>query len=961
MIKKKKLSQLNGVSRLILIAVLIMSFGVQTANAELTTYGGVVYEIPEYSDKAFVVEYDGVSDVVKIMDNIPYQGSFYRVSFGEDKKEIFKNQNSIRTVDASAAQRLDPGISFSGCQFLSTVIPSKEWEEIGEYQYFDCQMLDLGTVLTPTVRGVGDYAFAMENPSYMGELHGVDISAISNSTCMHNRIYSVIDLKATLVDGQPQNCIYSEINKLDLSQTTCIMLDGYYGFNFEEVETPKLMTLCISNGDLYMSSAMPSTLESVILGGKISLFNEHNEDNRNYRLDIENVEVIEMFSYGFYPHESLNLQGKVRNLILSSRYLKTLTGCEGITSADISGCRLLESISLPDIEVFPGITSCANLKEIYLGESLKEVDSDYTFDECKNLTDLIFGGTIEQWIAVKKKHSETEHPTYSMLASIENFWYGHGNAKTTKLTELNSDNIGNTTEIGTMAFAAYAGLTKIDLPATVKVIGSTAFAYCSNLKDVKINAERIEQYAFYGDEAIENFTIGNELAYIGPAFSEYKYSDPITTVNYLGDADSWSKITRTNVAYIDPYNYETGVISQHYGTFVVPAKEMLFNGSPLYTLVLENPTNIAPAAFANIKSLTNVKITCESVYPEFGEKSFYGCSNLKSFEIVSNIVTRTSNDNASGFVIGNEAFAYCSALEEIPMLSNLKSIASDALVETGWIKKQPLNTLIYLDTELGRTAFAYNGTPAENSSLVIDEGTEAINDGAFASYAMAGFTALSLPQTLKYIGQDSFSGTQISGDLVIPAAVETMKSNSFSDINCLKFEDSDMPIELGYSSFSSIKSIYIGRNFTETSREIHLLPPGTSLKKVEYGEKVTEVNYINGIPFWADDVECIYSYSKTPPACQLSEDGYPIGLGVDKETCILYVPSGSVDTYRAADGWGMFKDIRPFDPAAIESVIGESNSISKHYDITGCPIESETKGIHIVVGKDGKARKVLVR
>lgn len=932
-----------------LMAVLIMFSVALPLKAEEYTYGGVVYQIDEHSTEALAIRYDGTSETVKIIDSFTYQGKLYNVVFTDDNKNIFTNQNQIRTVDASAVQRLDPEIKFSNCQFLNTVIPSEVWQ-VGEYQYFNCPMLDLRTVLVPTLISVGDYAFALESPTYLGELLGTDISHIWSKTCMENRIYSVIELRKAF-----GNATFDNLNNLDLSNVTCIIFDGYDTFGlFYYINAPKLMTLAIFNGSLYLDPYTP-TIKYITLGGMITHLDINEYDTDATTFDYDGVEVVEEFVCGQEKYVSLDLKGKVRSLWLSGlNKLETLNGCEGVTYASIESCRILEKISLPDIEEFNSAYGCTNLKEIYLGETLREMNQTWTFDRCNNLEDLIYGGSIEQWLAVKRNGAEAEHPKDAPLSKVKKFWYGHGNAKMTMLTELHVGNIGNATEIGPEAFTAYKGLTKIDLPSTVKVIGASSFAECSNLKSVKINAERIDQYAFYGVDGIEDFIIGSELEYIGPAFSEM--NNPVTVVNYLSDPGNWAKIERTNIVYLDPYDPEVGVGNIVRGTYMIPAKEMLFMGQPLVTLELDAPEIIAPGAFANIKDLTNLKINQRSGITTFGEKSFFGCSSLKTIEINSAVASRAGDTGTEGYIIDSQAFYGCAALEDIPMLDNLKSIASDALNETGWIKKQPANSVIYLNTEYGRTAFTYNGIPSENSRLEIEDATLAINDGAFALSDFANFTSVSLPLSLKYIGAEAFNGTHLRGELTIPASVEVMKSNNFnSDIDCVRFEDSDMPLEIEQCNFNSIGSIYYGRNFTETSRRIYIKPAGaSSFEKAEYGKNVTEINSANNIPIYTYYMNCIYSYSTVPPVC---EDG----INGDKENCKLYVPEESLETYRSADVWGQFKNILPIDKTGIDDVIIDNNSVSRHYDISGRPIQESAKGIHIIVNADGSTQKIIVK
>lgn len=86
--------------------------------------------------------------------------------------------------------------------------------------------------------------------------------------------------------------------------------------------------------------------------------------------------------------------------------------------------------------------------------------------------------------------------------------------------------------------------------------------------------------------------------------------------------------------------------------------------------------------------------------------------------------------------------------------------------------------------------------------------------------------------------------------------------------------------------------------------------------------------------------------------------------GVDFDNCILYVPFGSGQAYREAEGWCLFKHIVEMeDLTAIKHIIANSGSFSDVYTITGCKVHCHPsmlkdlpKGVYILSG-----RKIIVR
>ena len=81
--------------------------------------------------------------------------------------------------------------------------------------------------------------------------------------------------------------------------------------------------------------------------------------------------------------------------------------------------------------------------------------------------------------------------------------------------------------------------------------------------------------------------------------------------------------------------------------------------------------------------------------------------------------------------------------------------------------------------------------------------------------------------------------------------------------------------------------------------------------------------------------------------------------GVDKETCILYVPEGSVDQYKSAPVWKEFKNILPIKTSTgIQGVVQTNGEPFDVFNLSGQKVKSNAtsleglpRGIYIVKGK----------
>lgn len=77
--------------------------------------------------------------------------------------------------------------------------------------------------------------------------------------------------------------------------------------------------------------------------------------------------------------------------------------------------------------------------------------------------------------------------------------------------------------------------------------------------------------------------------------------------------------------------------------------------------------------------------------------------------------------------------------------------------------------------------------------------------------------------------------------------------------------------------------------------------------------------------------------------------------GVDLETCILYVPEGSVDKYKAAEVWKEFKNILPITSSSIRTIQNADGKPFDIYDLNGRKVKAKAtstnglpKGVYII-------------
>ena len=83
--------------------------------------------------------------------------------------------------------------------------------------------------------------------------------------------------------------------------------------------------------------------------------------------------------------------------------------------------------------------------------------------------------------------------------------------------------------------------------------------------------------------------------------------------------------------------------------------------------------------------------------------------------------------------------------------------------------------------------------------------------------------------------------------------------------------------------------------------------------------------------------------------------------GVDTENCILYVPAGTAEAYRQAEGWKVFKNIVEMeDPDEIQNINTAEGSY-QIYTLDGRQVEGLQKGVNIIKFKNGGTQKIYVK
>ena len=262
--------------------------------------------------------------------------------------------------------------------------------------------------------------------------------------------------------------------------------------------------------------------------------------------------------------------------------------------------------------------------------------------------------------------------------------------------------------------------------------------------------------------------------------------------------------------------------------------------------VSEGIKTVGKDAFAFSKDLK--KVTIADSVSSLGERAFFSCAALESvtlgkglssisvstFEACPALSEITVPDNIKS--IGSSAFYNCSALKSITLGNGLNAIGHSAFTNTAFAADESnwANGALYLGKYL------ISVKPEVSEALTVKDGTELIADQAAVR---AKISALVLPSSLKYIGNDAFVACNGIKSVDIPEGVVSIGSGAFSSCDGLtEVSLPDTLTSIGSYAFyhcSALSGITIPEGITAISDQA--FNECASLKTVNLPSKLTTI------------------------------------------------------------------------------------------------------------------------
>lgn len=463
----------------------------------------------------------------------------------------------------------------------------------------------------------------------------------------------------------------------------------------------------------------------------------------------------------------------------------------GVASNLFKDYTKLESVTFSDSFKTIGYASfqgCTSLKEINFSESITSI-LDFAFYGCTSLESVVLPNSV------------TEYKGECIFAACSSLKYvTFGNAVTT---------IGNHFLDGT-------AVEKIQIPASVKTIGSAFFKNCSTLKTV----------FFEGTEAdVENMSISESIndiffaaAWIYSSCNEHSYtSDCDTTCNNC----NWIRNTDSDHTYADDTATKCSVCGdQRYHLRGVAGQCVWYVYND--TLTIDGFGEMGTTYYgAEIPWGTKVtKLVIGPNVTGIGQGSFYGCADMfESVTVDAQNTTYYSSSNCiietatKKLVLGNKnitriptgvtsigacAFYGCDTLRTIIMANTVTEIGTDAFADCTSLSGIVFSTGL---KKIGNGAFT-NCTSIVNVTL--PTALETIGDNAF--FNCSSLSKVTLPKNVKSIGSWAFYGCSSLGTVSLSSSLTKIGAYAFYECASLKsITIPDTVTEIGCFAFANCK------------------------------------------------------------------------------------------------------------------------------------------------------------
>ncbi|MDE5744644.1 MAG: leucine-rich repeat domain-containing protein [Paramuribaculum sp.] len=348
---------------------------------------------------------------------------------------------------------------------------------------------------------------------------------------------------------------------------------------------------------------------------------------------------------------------------------------------------ILTSIQLPESLTSIGdyaFYNLAYLSELGIPKSVTEI-GNYAFSGCDSLTSVIIPDSVAK--IGKKAFDGCESLTEVHISSLESWCkIDFGDNKSNPLCYahnlyLDGELINalvipeSISEINSYAFSGCSALTSVSIPNSIISMGSNAFSDCSGLKEVHISSLESWCMINFGDATTNPLYYAHNLYLNDEQIDSLVIPEIISEIKqyaFNGCSSLTSVMIPSSVTTIDNYAFSgcTGIneFTLEDGNTTLSLGNNgnytdLFSDCPIETLYLGRNLSYS-SSYAPFKDKKTLKsVTIGNSVTSIGSSAFSGCSALSTLTLPGSVRS-----------IGSQAFSNCAALTEVTAINPIPAV-----------------------------------------------------------------------------------------------------------------------------------------------------------------------------------------------------------------------------------------------------------------------------------------------